>query len=498
MITRFDDLFIFEMANNHQGQVSHGLDIIDAMARVARTNGVRAAAKLQYRQLDTFIHPDFRSRRDVKHIPRFLDTALTDADFRKLQEGIRASGMLTVTTPFDEASVERCIDHGVEILKLASCSVDDWPLIEAIASTGKPVIASTGGASIYQIDDLVSFFTHRDVEFALLHCVGLYPTPNRCQNLGFLSRLVQRYPGVTIGYSGHEAPDNLTVVGLAVAKGARILERHVGVPTESIQLNNYSMNPQQTDAWVKAALEARTLIGADGEKTVTQEELESLLSLKRGVFARRVIRQGEPLGPNDVFFAMPAAAGQTTSGEFGRYRVEYLATRDYAENDAVFEEADVDPMMDIRRIIHDAKGLLSEANLVLADDDTIELSHHYGIEKFRSVGALLVNVINREYCKKLVVMLPGQRHPMHSHVKKEETFQLIWGDLELTLNGITSRLKRGQKVLVERGTWHSFSSRGGAIFEEVSTTHIKNDSFYEDDGIARLDPAQRKTMLEGW
>jgi N-acetylneuraminate synthase len=95
-------------------------------------------------------------------------------------------------------------------------------------------------------------------------------------------------------------------------------------------------------------------------------------------------------------------------------------------------------------------------------------------------------------------MLPGQRHPAHRHKIKEETFQLIWGDLEVSLNGISRTLKVGQKLLVERGTWHNFSSVGGAICEEVSTNHVVGDSYYEDEEIARLDPLHRKTIIERW
>ena len=73
----FEDLFIFEMANNHQGSVEHGLRIIEAMAGIAKRRGIRAGVKLQYRDLDTFIHPDYAARTDVKHIPRFLGTRLT-------------------------------------------------------------------------------------------------------------------------------------------------------------------------------------------------------------------------------------------------------------------------------------------------------------------------------------------------------------------------------------------------------------------------------------
>jgi len=494
----FKDLFIFEMANNHQGKVDHGLKIIEAMGRIRRRHGIHAAVKFQYRDLDSFIHPAYRNRTDVKHIPRFLETRLTDEHFRRMVEAVREQEMVVVVTPFDEASVEKCVEHGVEVLKLASCSADDWPLIEAMAQTGKPIIASTGGVTIYEIDNLASFFHHRNVDFALLHCVGLYPTKNHEVNMGFLTRLHYRYPGVPIGYSGHEDPDNVDVVAAAVSRGAAILERHVGLAADGIKLNAYSMNPEQTDAWVQAALRARVINGGGNGKQTTQAELDSLLSLKRGVFAARPIRKGERINRSDVFFAMPCAAGQTTSGDFGRLRVVYTASRDYKPDEGICERSDVDQMVEIRRIIHDAKGMLSEAHLVLADDDEIELSHHYGIEKFRHTGALIVNVVNREYCKKLILVFPAQRHPNHRHKLKEETFQLIWGDLEVNLNGIAIQMKRGQKLLIERGTWHSFTSRNGAIFEEVSTTHVKGDSYYEDERISQLDPMQRKTVLQGW
>ncbi|TSC56054.1 MAG: N-acetylneuraminate synthase, partial [Parcubacteria group bacterium Greene0416_79] len=69
----FNNLFIFEMANNHQGSVAHGKRIIEEAAAAAKEYGVRAAVKLQFRNLPEFIHPDFRSRKDMKHIPRFLE-----------------------------------------------------------------------------------------------------------------------------------------------------------------------------------------------------------------------------------------------------------------------------------------------------------------------------------------------------------------------------------------------------------------------------------------
>jgi len=88
-----------------------------------------------------------------------------------------------------------------------------------------------------------------------MHCVSLYPTPNEHVALGFMEKMIRRYPYVRVGYSGHEAPENTEVAVAAIAKGARLLERHVGVPTDTVQLNAYSMDPDQMEALVRSFFE---------------------------------------------------------------------------------------------------------------------------------------------------------------------------------------------------------------------------------------------------
>ena len=80
----FNNLFIFEMANNHQGSIEHGLRIVNEMADVAIKYGIRAAVKLQFRELDTFIHPHHRENKDNKHISRFISTRLKEEEFGAL------------------------------------------------------------------------------------------------------------------------------------------------------------------------------------------------------------------------------------------------------------------------------------------------------------------------------------------------------------------------------------------------------------------------------
>ena len=493
----YDNLFIFEMANSHQGSLEHGLDIIQAMSRIARKYNIKAAVKLQFRNLDTFIHPDYKERKDVKHIPRFMGTRLDYDQFSQLVDAIHDEGMIAISTPFDEDGVEWCMDMGIDIIKVASCSSMDWPLLSKIAITNKPIIISTGGKTLSDIDKIYNFFTHRKSEFAFLHCIAEYPAPKEMIQLNFIERMNRRYPEITIGYSGHEDPDDNIVPMLAIAKGARILERHVGLPTDKITLNAYSMNPEQADNWVKSVLDAMLICETKKEDTkyISQEELDSLYSLMRGVYLKREVKQGEALKADDVFFAMPCHPRQMTSGEF---QEGIIASRDYMINEQLIEKKVITDVNLMRSVVHDAKGMLYEAGIALGDSFEVELSHHYGMKHFRQYGAIIINIINREYCKKLLVILPGQKHPLHMHKAKEETFQLLYGDLAINLQGNERFMKPGDIQTILRGEIHSFTSTKGAIFEEVSTTHIKNDSYYEDPIIIGLDPVERKTFLKKW
>ena len=121
-----------------------------------------------------------------------------------------------------------------------------------------------------------------------------------------------------------------------------------------------------------------------------------------------------------------------------------------------------------------------------------------GIENFREVGALIIDCVNREYCKKLIVVLPGQKHPSHFHKRKEETFQSLSGDFEYILDGRKKVLKPGETALVQPGVWHEFWSKEGCIVEEVSTTHYNDDSIYSDKEINDLERSQRKTVVKNW
>ena len=152
----------------------------------------------------------------------------------------------------------------------------------------------------------------------------------------------------------------------------------------------------------------------------------------------------------------------------------------------------------LKKSIHEFKAMLSKASIKLNSEFGVEFSHHYGAEHFREVGALIIDCINREYCKKLILVLPGQKHPSHFHKRKEETFQVLTGVFESVIDGHHRIMKPGETALVQPGVWHEFWSKDGCIVEEVSTTHYNDDSVYSDKKINDLERAERKTIVKNW
>ena len=140
--------------------------------------------------------------------------------------------------------------------------------------------------------------------------------------------------------------------------------------------------------------------------------------------------------------------------------------------------------------------MLRLANISIPGDIDLEISHHYGIEKFDKYGLVILTLVNREYCKKLLICFPGQTHPEQYHKKKEETFCLLHGDLQLVINNKKRKVLIGEVITIELLEKHSFSSENGAIIEEISSTHFIDDSFYSDKKINSN--KNRKTILTDW
>ena len=135
-------MFVLEMANNHMGDLKHGIRILEEFHKVTKEFPFEFSFKFQYRLIDTFVHKDFVDRKDIKLIKRFTETILNQEEYKKLKDTAKKLGFVTMCTPFDEKSVELITDHNYDIIKVPSCYFNDWPLLEKIAKTQMPIIAS--------------------------------------------------------------------------------------------------------------------------------------------------------------------------------------------------------------------------------------------------------------------------------------------------------------------------------------------------------------------
>jgi sialic acid synthase SpsE/quercetin dioxygenase-like cupin family protein len=491
-------LFIFEMANNHMGSVEHGCKIVQALREATEGFPFHFAVKLQYRDIDTFVHPDYRERFDLKFVKRFSETRISWDGYKKIKDAIEEAGFTSICTPWDEISVDRIEEHGYDFLKIPSCYLTDWPLLERIAKSAKPLIGSTAGVALEDIDRVVSFFHHREKNFSLMHCVGEYPTRDENLHLGQIRLLKKRYPDLEIGYSTHERPDNFEAVKISIGMGANLFEKHVGLPTDTIKLNAYSATPRQVRQWLTSAAEAYAMCGADDQRyPFTELEVRTLRDLQRGLFAKQEVRPGERVTPASVFYAIPNAPGQVVANDASKY-TEFYATAPIAAQDAVLSSNTraCHRLKKVYHIVAEVKKMLKRSKVVVPGQCELEISHHYGIDNFFESGSTVITVVNREYCKRVIVMLPGQSHPEQYHRQKDETYHILHGEILLSLNGVEQSRKANDVVVIPREVKHGFTTRTGTVIEEVSSYYTQGDSFYTDATIeANLN---RKTFVSYW
>jgi sialic acid synthase SpsE len=318
----FEDLFVLEMANNHLGRVDRGLKIISEFGQVIRFNNVRATIKLQIRDVEKFVHKDFLQSEE-RYIKKTLRTRMADDEYSILVKAIRQAGCMPTATPFDERSVDLCSELGIQILKIASSDLNDWILIEKIAKTKKPVIVSTGGSSLKDMDDIVTFFANRSIPLAINHCVSIYPSEDSQIELNQIDFLRNRYPNNTIGFSTHEYNDWASSMLIAYAKGAKTFERHIDINSDGEKVSPYCSLPHQVDMWFKAFQKAKEMCGAPGtqKRMPPKEEIRYLDGLVRGVYAKEHLPEGHSLTDDDVYLAIPLQKGQLSCRELMRGEV---------------------------------------------------------------------------------------------------------------------------------------------------------------------------------
>ena len=490
---------ILEMANNHMGSVAHAKKIIKKYYFITRefTRKIDFVLKFQYRDRETFIHKNYKKSED-KYVKRFQSTFFSNKEWQKL---IKFSGKYfkLACTPFDEVSVDRVFKENFDYVKIASCSVTDWPLIEYIykkyEKKKKKIIASLGGLSETDIIKVTSFFKNRNVDISFLYCVAKYPSFANDLNLSFFNYLKKKYGEKIIGFSTHEDPEIKISPAVAYGAGVRIFEKHVGLETKKIKLNKYTVTPDKLKIWLTNLYDAIEMWGSiDFRNENIKEEKIHLGVFKRGIYLNRNVKDGKNIKKSDLYFAFPSIKNQLKANDLQKFNL--IITKKNLAKDSPLLFSDVriiNNRSPINKIRDRIRGLLGMTKIILPKNPRLEISHHYGLENFYKYGIVLINVINHSYCKKLIIMLPGQKHPAQFHKKKQESFFILYGSVNLILDKRKFYLKTGDLKTIKKGQIHFFSTKTGAVIEELSTTSVKSDSYYLDNKI--VNKKNRKSFI---
>lgn len=295
-------LFIAEMSGNHNGSLDRALAIVDAMADAGAQ-----ALKLQTYTADTmtldiaereFLIQDADNLWRGRTLYDLYREAHTPWDWHgPIFERARARGMLAFSTPFDASAVDFLEGLEVPCYKVASFENVDLPLIRKIAATGKPMIMSTGMASLAEIAEAVEAARGAgNRELVLLKCTSSYPAPPEESHLATLPHLREAF-GCEVGLSDHTLGMGAAIA--AVALGATVVEKHVTLSRAEGGVDSaFSLEPAEVRTLVTEMARARASLGAvhygPGER-----ERESL-KFRRSIYVVRDVRAGEPLSADNL------------------------------------------------------------------------------------------------------------------------------------------------------------------------------------------------------
>lgn len=329
----FPPLVIAEIGINHEGSLQVAKEMVDAAHR--------AGAEVVKHQ--THIVADEMAGAAKKVIPGNADVsiyeimercALDESEELELKNYVEGKGMIFISTPFSRAAAERLKKFDIQGYKIGSGECNNYPLLEHIASFGKPVILSTGMNTIESVAKAVAIFDKHKVPVALLHTTNLYPTPIHLVRLGAMTQLHEAFPDKVFGLSDHTLNNNACLA--AVALGGSILERHF---TDHMQRTGpdivCSMDEQACGELIQYSNEIWQMRG--GEKAPAKEEQVTIDFAFATVCSIAQIAKGEVLSKENIWVKRPGT-GKILAENFNSL-LGKKATRDI-ENDEQLEWSD--------------------------------------------------------------------------------------------------------------------------------------------------------------
>lgn len=294
-------LVIVEIGINHEGSLNTAFEMVDA--------AYKAGAEVIKHQ--THVVEDEMSKEAKKVIPGNASVsiyeimercALNEEDEKKLKEYVESKGMIFISTPFSRAAANRLERMGVSAYKIGSGECNNYPLIEHIASFGKPMIVSTGMNDIESVKKTVDILEKYNVPYGLLHTTNLYPTPVHLVRLGAMQELQENFPNAIIGLSDHTTSNRACFA--ATALGACILERHFTDKMErpGPDIIN-SMDPIALQELIYGSAEIALMRG--GKKEAAKEEQVTIDFAFATVVSIKVIKKGEVLSKENIWVKRP-------------------------------------------------------------------------------------------------------------------------------------------------------------------------------------------------
>ena len=220
-----------------------------------------------------------------------------------------------------------------------------------------------------------------------------------------------------------------------------------------------------------------------------------LKKFQRGVYFKKNIgkKVGEKINFKNVSFHFPLAKGQLAANDYSVFSDFKTKKTINKGNKLLIKDVKINNLrgktIEIRNKVRD---LATRANIVTPKYSRIEISHHYGLEKFFKYGLCMIVIINQSYCKKYLFLFKNQIHPSQLHKQKQETFLILFGTVQLDISFNNKRKKKimkpGEIFTIKPGMIHKFKalSSAGAVIEEISTESIPTDSYYLDKNITKI------------
>lgn len=317
-------LVIAEIGINHEGSLETAKEMVDAAWRAGAE-----VIKHQTHVVDDEMSPQARKvipgNADVSIYDIMSRCALSEDEERELKDYVEAKGLIFISTPFSRAAADRLERMGVQAYKIGSGECNNYPLIEHIASFGKPMIISTGMNDISSIKKTVAIVKAHHVDYALLHCTNIYPTKPEFIRLGAMTELMEAFPGVPVGLSDHSLNNNACLA--ATALGACILERHF---TDSMYRPgpdiSCSMDPAALSSLIQGSKEIFKMRG--GKKQALSEEQVTIDFAFATVVAIKDIAPGEVFTKDNLWVKRPGTG--EIPAEFYKQCLGQTATRPIA------------------------------------------------------------------------------------------------------------------------------------------------------------------------